>query len=265
MWFVVTAFAAPLEQSLDAPPDVSLDISLKCGKVEVVASDRGTVRISGTTTRGEKLEAVRSGDRISLAEPAGAEGDCVDLRIEAPERASLELEGVSTSLTATGLRGAIEVATISGDVTVIGEPKSVEISTISGAIAVRGGVADLELATVSGSILVEGAGGKLEGESVSGSIGVTGRAPFRDVELASVSGTIAASLALAPGGTLEAETHSGMIRLSLPADTSAALSMDTFSGAIHNAFGPKEQAVLGSGSGRIELSTFSGTIELEKR
>jgi len=51
----------------------------------------------------------------------------------------------------------------------------------------------------------------------------------------------------------------------LPADTDARLSQSTFSGQIRNAFGTDGELVLGAGKGRIELSTFSADIEVERR
>ncbi len=79
-----------------------------------------------------------------------------------------------------------------------------------------------------------------------------------------MSGEVALTGALARSGRLEV-THSGRMRIRLPADTDASLSQSTFSGRIRDAFGQGEELVLGAGQGRIELSTFSGDLEVDHR
>jgi len=269
MWWIVAAASAAtsVDRSLDAPGEPTVSVSAPCGAIRISGSDRATVRVSGTVGDGQAFEAKIVDGRVTVhaaEDPAARAKECVDLTLEVPAGASLVLEGVSTSFTVEGIRADVDVETVSGEVTIAGA-RTVEAETMSSAIHVTGAAQRLELESVSGNVSAEGAGGTVHMTSVSGSIELLGSSPLTDTELTTVSGTITFRGALAPAGRLEASTHSGSLRMSLPADTDARLSQNTFSGQIHNAFGTDGELVLGAGKGRIELSTFSGDVDVERR
>lgn len=268
LWFVAAAFAATsVERSLDASRDAAVTLSAPCGTVRVTGGDRAGVRITGTIAdeRDFSAEVVAGRVRVDVSGHDPHEPGCVDLLVELPAGANVEVEGISTSFTFDGVTGEIEAETVSGDLTVTGAPRSVEAESVSGAVTVKGAAQDAELASVSGAVVAEGVGGELSAETVSGSVTVTAGSPLAEVELSAVSGDVTFSGALAPAGRLEAATHSGRLRIRLPADTDAALSQSSFSGRIRDVFGRGDELVLGQGKGRIELSTFSGDIEVEHR
>ena len=247
MWWIVAAASAAtqVDSTLDAPGEPTVTVSAPCGTVRVVGSDRATVHVVGTVGDGQAFETAFASGRVKV--DVDETGGCPDLTIEVPAVASLELQGVATSFTVDGLRGGVDA------------------ETISGSIRVTGGVRRLELESVSGTVFAEGASGTVTMETVSGSIELVRASALTHVELTTVSGGITFDGALAAAGRLEASTHSGILRVRLPAATDARLSQTTFSGRIHNAFGTEGDFVLGAGTGRIELSTFSGDVEVERR
>jgi DUF4097 and DUF4098 domain-containing protein YvlB len=112
-------------------------------------------------------------------------------------------------------------------------------------------------------------------ETVSGDAQLVGSAAFSDLSLKSISGDFNVEAALAGDGKLVGETLSGDMRVRLPIVTSAAVTLHTFSGEVRSAFGggttsgddrrERQEFKIGDGRARVDLSSFSGDIRLEKR
>ena len=94
------------------------------------------------------------------------------------------------------------------------------------------------------------------------------------MRLKTVSGDVEASLTLAGGGRLDAESVSGNIDLRLGKPLNAEFDLETFSGDIDSCVGPKAERkskyapgselrfTQGSGGARVSVETLSGDIEL---
>jgi hypothetical protein len=121
------------------------------------------------------------------------------------------------------------------DYTVTVPPKTdVEVENISGPIAVTGVLGDVRASQVSGP--VRAMLGRIEGS--------------RDVNIKAVSGRIDLSIARNSSATLNAESISGDVRAFFPADEHKGVVGMSIRGRI------------GSGSGSIDLSTVSGSIDV---
>jgi hypothetical protein len=103
-----------------------------------------------------------------------------------PRDCRVELQVVSASLMAGGLRASVLAKTVSGEITLAGLGGAAEAETVSGAVqasAIRG---DLSAATVSGEITVAEGGGSVRARTISGTIamdlGPSGGAGHRAVE-----------------------------------------------------------------------------------
>jgi DUF4097 and DUF4098 domain-containing protein YvlB len=112
--------------------------------------------------------------------------------------------------------------------------------------------------------------GKVKGETVLGDLQLSG-GPFATVSAETVSGDLSLALGLEANGSLRAETLSGDIQLQLADADNARISMKTFSGRLRNALTPVStgdqrslEHTIGSGSARVELSSFSGDIQIRR-
>lgn len=241
MWWMAMAWASPtpIDRTLDTVGR-SVRIEVVCGAVTVRGGAGEGVRVKGTVDTPDSVSF--EAGRLEVERQRRGDEPCVDLTIDVPATASLELSAESATLTVDGVGGSVEVETVSGSITVRGAARRIEVSAVSGPITIDGGAPDVEAGTVSGSIRLRNT------------------MPMASVELGTVSGSISVSGALAPGGSVEAGAHSGSIDARFPADLDADLDVATLSGRVQNVFGDRA----GQGTGSVELATFSGSIRVDR-
>lgn len=225
-------------------------------------------------SRGDGTEAWAD---IRILVPAGKSLD-VNLgvgRLDARGvNADLRLDVSSARVTASGTRGSLTIDAGSGGV----ELRDVNASTLSvdngsGGITfsnVTGGMCSIE----TGSGGVKGDGISCDGVRVStGSGGVELDAVrSQDTNVDTGSGGIRINLLTAPR-SLRIDAGSGSVVVGLPATTSAEVDIDTGSGGIDTDFGlvmnkyerNRLRGRIGSGTGRIQIETGSGSVRMMKR
>jgi DUF4097 and DUF4098 domain-containing protein YvlB len=262
----------PIDERRALAADGAVSVNNLAGLIEVIGWDRDEVHITGEL--GADVEALEiDGDarKLSVHVRYPRKSRSVDesvLRLQVPAGAQLELKGVSADLHASGIGGMLTATSVSGAIRVTATPVRLRLNTVSGDIHARGATADAELRTVSGDIDAAGLSGQLKGETVSGDLLLAG-GPFAAVSAETVSGDVTLQLGLESAGTLRAATLSGDIVLRMADADNARISMKTFSGRLRNALMPVSNGdkrsldyTVGSGSARVELSSFSGNIQI---
>lgn len=271
-------------RALNAQGQVSIDNTK--GAVVVRVSDQSEVRISGTLGNGVEKLAIE-GDRnhlnIRVINPqtkgwfgnwsAAKTGD-TRLEITVPERASVEVEGVSAATDIKGVAGRrLTVSTVSGDVQVDASPGEARIDSVSGNLHLRLDTSKTHAETVSGNLDLQGRiNGEVSVGTVSGHIVLRAEKPS-DVDVSAVSGDVELHTGLAPGAQLKAESTSGDLKLMLRAASSARVEASSFSGTIQSDSGSVQTADHGPGSslktriGRgdasVTLESFSGDVSVK--
>jgi hypothetical protein len=262
-WFVAMAHAGvAVDQSCEEPSRI-VTAELACGSVQVVGSDRTTVRVTGSVddARGLKVSSREGSVQVELEPVSGWGGsreNCGQLVLEVPRAASVQIDALSAEAAVRHVQGSVAIETVSGNITVEAQSPAIAIESVSGIVSVTSGTQDLEIETVSGSITVQGAGGDIELSSVSGNLSLKAGSELRKLEASSVSGDVVVAGPLARSASIEAQTHSGDVTLSLPSNTSASVETCTFSGQVTNALGP----TVGNGDAHVEVSSFSGTVRI---
>jgi DUF4097 and DUF4098 domain-containing protein YvlB len=251
--------------------------------VRIERWDRAEVEITGSYDR--RYEEVRAeGDAqrfrfrvrpIQALRGSWSTERSEPLRVRVPQGAHVQVKTVSGSLRMDGGQGEIELESVSGAIEVDGSPARARLNSVSGSITFRGQSPDLRVQNVSGALRIEAQAARFEARTVSGSIEVQGRGPISWAEMASVSGTVNFTGALARGAEIKAESHSGSVTMALSGDLGAEYRLSTFSGRIRaelpnrsnevaerSRFTPDERMsfTIGSGAGRIEARSFSGTV-----
>ena len=281
---LLLAFAAfagtPVNESRSVDPNGTVSISNIAGLIEVQGWDRAEVQVTGTLADGvEKLEFEVSGThtKINVKYPRRSkniEGSSITVMV--PVASTVEAQGVSADITATGLRGELDLESVSGDIEVGVGPAVIDAESVSGDITLDLAPDRTELTTVSGDIVVKDVGGRIEAASVSGDVRIEG-GMLDGGEFETVSGDLWVSADLG-NGSLEMESMSGDLTLEVPGSISADFNVETFSGSIHNdlsgdrpsrtsKYTPGEELSFSIGSGglRINLSTFSGSVKLIRK
>ena len=276
---VTSAWAeTPIDERHPLNADGQLHVSNVCGLIEVSVWSRNEVQISGTLGDGvDKLEVSGNKNKLEvLVRNPNKRRDVGDttLTIKVPVNAQLQLDGVSSDIVVTGVKGAVAAATVSGDVRLKLDSDRVEARTVSGDIDVQAPSKDSKLNTVSGDIIAKGLSGKLVLETVSGDVEVAGAAAFSELKLKSISGDLDLEGEFTTDARVSGETLSGDLRMQVPASVSAALTVNTFSGSFNNRIAgavatsgskSKREIKLGDGKARVDLSSFSGDVTIENR
>ena len=276
------AGAETFERRVEASSKSLVTVSNLSGSVEVQGWDKAEVEVLGdidsrihqveVSVRGERIEieVVYERGRFNF-------GGDADLRINMPTAARLEVETVSADIAIARLTGEVELESVSGGVEIRDRPTSVRAESVSGDIDLRDGAARVSAETVSGAVVVTGQVADLEASSVSGAVRLERTEDLRRAEVEVVSGEIQIDASLAADARLSASSHSGSVVIRLPESTSARIRATTFSGDIRNDLGPPAQRTsryspgeeldftLGSGTARIDLESYSGTVSLRRR
>jgi len=240
----------PWTRKLHAQVDFEIEIQASCDlTVNIAKGDLSVKGVSG----GIGLKAA-SGD-IDLRDCSG----------------KADLSTANGDLTIASFTGEdLSAATINGDIEAEDVAAQVALSSVSGDIRAKeisNGV--LKVSSVSGSISLEEFHNQaVEVQSQSGDVEILG-GPSPEVKTSTVSGDIQAELA-SREGNIAIRSTSGDVDLALGKDTDAQVECETMSGDIDVGLPVQKtfvserkfQGVLGSGKGRIRVSTTSGDISL---
>jgi DUF4097 and DUF4098 domain-containing protein YvlB len=209
----------------------------------------------------------------------------VDFNVTLPRSVSVDLTSVSGSVKIDDVRGAVRAQSVSGNVTTSRSPRVESAKSVSGNVEIAGSEseADLSVSSVSGSVVARRVKvRRLELGTVSGRVEATEITCDR-LEMKSVSGDLDFSGPLARNGSYTLNSHSGGVRLVLSGSTGFELNANTFSGSIRSdvpvtlepasargrrrgtGSGRATRAVFGDGSADLNVTTFSGDINIQKR
>ena len=194
------------------------------GSIEFSGWDRPEIEVAGTADedrgRGRSEEHRRSHlhSRHSAIRRRLARASSTRLVIHVPAKSTVSATLVSGDLKLSGVLGDVKLQTINGNLS--GDAGgNLRASTVSGSVRMTArGAQTIEVKTINGDIQLASGAGEIEVSTVSGNakieLGTLARGRFK-----SISGKLSASLSLAPGAQLEAESVSGTIaiRLSLHA------------------------------------------------
>ncbi len=293
MWILAVAPATalastPIDETKAAPADGLVSIENLIGTVSVEGWNQKQVEVTGTLGDGpERFEFEVEGRRttIKVIWPDDHEDDGwwgrknraqTELRIHVPRGSDVRIEGVNLEIDVAEVDGEIEVETVNGDITVGDSPASLSATTVNGSIRSSATTDLVEIEAVNGELTITGAAGDLSASTVNGPIRISGDR-FRKIDASTVSGSIDFEGRLDEDGSFDFESHSGDVELRLPKNVSAEFDVSTFSGAIVNEFGPEARRKdryapgmelsfsTGGGGARVDISSFSGKVEIREQ
>jgi len=254
------------------------------GEVTVRTWDRGEIRVQADHSRSRYIELERSGRTLEVQVESdrglGLAGS-VDFQITVPRAFDLDIEGMSLDVDIEGTEGQVQVTTINGPIQVRGGRGTVILESVNGEIVVEGAEGSLEVSGVAGGVTLRDCSGDILAESVGGSLTLEG-ITSRDVEVGTVGGSLRYEGSVEDDGIYTFGSHGGSIWLYLPPDMNARVEAVTLSGDVEVEFpgapteptsgeglpGLNEKELsfeVGSGSARVEVETFAGTIHILTR
>jgi len=279
-----TALVQQTDTIVQANGASRLELESFRGEVVVRSWDRDAIQIKADHTDFHSIQLHRSGSTISVETEVdrglGIAGS-VDFDLTVPRGFGLTIEGVALDVDIQGTEGQIEVSTVHGPIRIQGGRGAVTLESVNGEVHVEGVEGDLEVTGVAGGITILDCSGDVFAESVGGSLTLEG-ITSTDVEIGTVGGTLRFEGSIEDGGMYNFGSHGGDIWLYLPAGINAEVEVVTLAGDIEIEFpgAPTEPTrgegipglnmkeltfELGTGSARIEVETFGGTVHILRR
>lgn len=263
------------QQQVDTTFDVraggTLDVETHGGSVTVRAWDRDAVRIRAPQLDRAGLGVRHDADgvRVETESRFGRRMAAVAYEISVPRRYNVSIEGVNIVVVVDGVQGDVEIDNIEGAISVRGTAGELSIESVSGGITITNARGPVEVSTVNQNIRLDGVRGRIAAETVNGSI-VIRATDSNDVHASTVNGLIDYDGAVRDGGRYYLGAHNGRITMSLAEAVNASVTVSTNSGRVETAFpvsiretsGRNVSFTLGTGSARVELQSFNGTVHL---
>ncbi len=285
-----------IERAIITDPSVNLSLCVIQGNVKVNGWSRNEVRVLVTdgTKFGFKVQqkSPKSGEPvwIMIAADQGGVGkfgpatECLrgdEIEIDAPVNSTLNLKGQEITTVVDGIR-RVSIRSAGGDIAVRNISDGVTAATYRGDLTVEQSSGAMTLENTAGNIVVFDAGPSeigdiLKAKTTSGAISVQ-KSGHRQLEINSISGTIAYNGEILSGGSYSFGTSNGSIRLTLPQNSACSLTASYGFGAFASELpfklatenispGPVMSIVATIGAGgdaTLRLITSNGSISIKK-
>lgn len=242
------------------------------GELTIVGWDRDELEVRSLDHQGS-AGARRSGSELRVlgADRKGRDRD-VELVLQVPRWASVEVRGGSLDVTARGT-GPLSVNTASGDVAVEGATGAVSVRSMSGEVEIRGVRGNVVASSQTDDVRVEDVLGDVEAYSNAGEIELLEIDAVR-VSAETQAGDIDFTGAISEGGDYAFFVHAGDATIAIPRSADARVSVSTFDGDFESDFpvrldrftgGREFEFTLGGGGARLRIQVFDGEIRLVER
>jgi hypothetical protein len=204
-----------------------------------------------------------------------------EIEIDLPVTAIVNIKGRETTTTIDSVKKA-NAQTIGGDITLRNISGGIMASTGQGDVTVEESSGAMSLVSATGNIVVFEAapseiGDLFSAKTSSGAISLQGL-EHRQIEVNSISGSVAFSGKILNGGTYSLTTSNGSIRMSIPQDSSSSLNATygygSFSSEVpfklqtENVMEGEVKNIVGvfgaGGNATIKLTTNNGSIGIKK-
>jgi DUF4097 and DUF4098 domain-containing protein YvlB len=258
------------------PASARLQIQNQTGSIKVTAWDRNEMRVRAEHGTRDEIQINIRGTVVEVeAERRHGMPAFVDYEITVPRTMSLDLSGQETEIEVEGVTGSISAESVEGGITIHGAGGPVEVHTVEGDIAIDGARGEIKVEGVDGDITLTNVAGDLTVETTDGDVTLD-NVDAANVDVSTVDGDVSYRGTIKDGGRYGFSAHSGDIVLSVAPTINATVSVATFDGSFEPdpAFkvqvtnvrpGRRFSFTLGSGSARVELESFDGTIRLERQ
>lgn len=297
------AFAGEkIDKSMTVKDVTSVEVENLRGQVKIVGKSTDTIKVKGELdddAEGFTFEQNGSVVLIKVEMPRHLSNNWsrneTKLEVSLPEHLNVSFSGVSTDLALSGIKADVNANSVSGNIKIDDVGKRLEVSSVSGDIMAKNLGKSTHLSSVSGNVLTSGSSGQLFVKTVSGDIDATTTATqveaknvsgeielsLGDVDelvMSTVSGDVDVDLALNDDGKIKLSSVSGDFELNFTNDVQAIFRLRANAGgdlinrltndrAVEDKYGPSSRLSFetGNGSSRVNGSTVSGNVELNRK
>jgi len=253
-------------------PGTRLQVENFNGATTVHTWERSAIRVVANGDGRNRLDIRNLGTAL-IVRSEGRYGPPrnVEYHITVPVRTDLTINGVYHDVTVDGVQAGIDVETVNGDIDVRGGNGFVSLKSVEGRVQLAGAKGRITLSSVNEGVRVTDSEGDLSAESVNGEVALEG-ITSASVTATTVNGDVSYDGTIQDGGQYTLNTHNGDIVITVPEGANATVDVSTYNGEFETAF-PVQLSrtsrnrftfVLGSGSARLMLESFQGTIQLRR-
>jgi hypothetical protein len=274
MLYFLVAVAALTQQDTDTSFAVRqgqrLEVNDFGGQVVIKAWRQNSIRIRASHGSRDYIRVSNVGSTISIGASSRHGPPMVDYELLVPAWLPLAVSGSpSAEVNIEGTDAEVSVETVEGSIRVVGGKGNISLHTVEGSVELEGASGHIELNSVDGSIELRESSGEITAESVDGSITLLD-IESADVDASSVDGSIEYDGTIKDGGRYRFQSHDGSVSVSVPERANVTVYVATFSGDFNSCFPVtlKDKTkhrfsfTLGSGSARLELESFDGSINM---
>ncbi len=262
------------DQTIPVSKGSRLVVSVFAGELVIHSWDRDAIRVKGEHSSRDHID-IRPSDSVVTVKPVSSMGAprSVDMEITVPPWMRIDISGTYADVTIDGAQAEISVETVRGDVNVKGGSGFVSLKSVEGLVHLENANGRVNIRSVNESVSASNVSGDVIAETVNGDVALS-RIQSASVDVSTVNGDISYDGPIRDNGTYQLTTHNGDIIVSVAENTNATISVRTFNGEFVAGFPVKVQdssgrnkrfnLVIGSGSARVDLESFGGTIELQR-
>ena len=270
--FTVLATGGGLDTTLSVPRGTRLEVDNFAGEIQVATWSRDALRIEANYSKRTRVDIDREGRLIRLTAVARTAPRNVDYRLTVPTWMPLDLHGMSAEILVVGSKAAVTAKSINGGVKVRGGTELVTVSSLQGLVEVENVKGRVEASSMNRGVRLRGVSGDVLAESMNGMI-VLDRVRAKSLEASTVNGSIVFVGSIVSGGLYSLSTHNGSVIVGLDDKPDVTVSVATFSGGFSSSFpvtlekgrrGKRFNFTLGSGSAKLELESFQGSVRLAR-
>lgn len=284
------------ERSIAVDTNVNIKLCVVQGNLKITGWNRSEIRVfvkDGSKIAFKVLEKNRQDQKPVWVQAVGLDPqkvnkafpDCLwgeDIEIDVPVNATINVYAQETTTSVDTVKKA-NLKNIGGDISLRNVTAGIVASTYEGDITVANSQGALALESTTGNIVVFEAGPSAIGDifkakTNSGAISLQ-RLEYRQIDVGTISGSIAYSGEILSGGSYGLGTTNGSIRLSIPHNSACKFSA-TFSPGSFNSdipfkvltenlsSGPVKSIVATLGTGgdaSLKLTALNGSISIRKQ
>lgn len=246
----------PVARGLAASADVTMRLYVPSGTVTLETWDRDSVHLEGRLGANASVFGGGTRTHIKLGVEARSNADSTlpraSVRVRVPRGARLWIKMIDGQLRVSGTRAELEAYTVRGAITVRDVAGITSVESIDAPVTVSGATGDLRVRGSRGAVSLVNVQATMSVSTVSGDVNVTG--PSADGRVETIGGRIAVN-GVAPGGTLELQSHNGAIQIQLPLARIPLLTLSSRSGTVTGA------SLRGNAAhGQIIARSFKGNV-----
>jgi DUF4097 and DUF4098 domain-containing protein YvlB len=268
------ALAQETDTTVSVHQGQRLDFSNFGGSIVIKTWRQSAIRVRASHSSRVRIDVSAEGPTVSLRPRSRGGPSEVDYDLLVPEWMPITIQGSpSSDVTIEGTQAEVSVETVEGSIRVVGGSGNITLHSVEGDITLESAKGHVELNSVDGGIEVRDCNGDIKSETVDGDITMLGIVSG-DVDANTVDGSIEYDGSIQDGGRYRLTTHGGDVTISIAEKTNATISVSTFSGSV-DASVPltimgttptrhRFTFTLGSGSARVELESFDGSLRLRR-